>query len=474
MMQFKKLGIAFMLFSAIFIFSAENLLALDSNLQPKTIEGQVIDRDGNPIIGATIFLKGIYWMVNLERMEDQVLQIEQVLKNNKGISGVFIRTNWKNLELNEGAFYWEKLDGLVNLCRQYGKPYKIMVLPGVNTPEWVYEKGSESFITTIPWSLRADYGKQVRIPIPWDKVYLGAFTNMLRSLGDRYCNDPLFLAITVTGANFNYGEMHLPKQKEDIKKWQSYDDAQGKIEETYYYLLDNYAKFFPFQQLCMHIVVPMPGMQTHLKRIIDYGVQNCPDRMTLQNAQLTGTQDNIDFYSYQFIMSYIGSVHIGFQSLNSFVRLPERAGNIEMAVYNVMRAKGEYWEILWPDGLDKDFAADLTDKYIKAVQLGEAAFRNEIMKKDLYRNSNKERWLIIEQLEDKGDYEQALNVLTRNFRYFDADIDKKLSLLIKMGRAKEAIEFLKIVVDKTNSKRYEERLEELKNISSERNKINED
>src|SRR5699024_125205 len=138
--------------------------------------------------------------------------------------------------------------------------------------------GARAFKTTMPWPLRSDYGQPARMPLPWDQVYQGYYKRIMRKLADRYGDNENFVAITLTGANFVYGEIHLPKTDADIQQWEMYGNYQKRIEHVYNNLTDFYAETFPNQQFALHITLPIPGMQKHVKNIIEYGTRKYPER----------------------------------------------------------------------------------------------------------------------------------------------------------------------------------------------------
>lgn len=404
--------------------------------------------------------RGLLWMVGSGRLEDSPEAFDARLAD-PNLAGMFLRFRWEEIEPREDEYDWEALDRLVALARKHDKIYKLMILPGIRTPDWVYAKGVEQFDTTMPWPLRGDFGQPVRMPLPWDETYLEQFADLLADVAERYGDDPHFTAITLTGVNFVYGEMHLPARPEDLEQWQQHGDYPAKVEVAYKRLLDLYARHLPRQQLVFHITLPLRGMADHLDRIVAYGIEHYPDQIALQNAQLTGLQDNSRVFSYRFILDRKDRVHTGFQSLHSFVSLPERVGSMEMAVYNVVRAEGAYWEIFWDDGLDPAFTAKLAAEWETARRLGPEAYKAHLQETGAWETSDAERRAELARLEEAEDWAGALAVLNPDLRYFAWEIDRKVRYLRRLGRHADAVAFLEEVVEKTGSGKYRRMLAEL-------------
>ncbi len=80
-----------------------------------------------------------------------------------------------------------------------------------------------------------------RIPVPWDPIYERDFSRIIQQLGARYARDPLCVSVVLTCANFMSAEMHLPKTRPDLARWQSLGDYQGKLLDVYKKYTDEWA-----------------------------------------------------------------------------------------------------------------------------------------------------------------------------------------------------------------------------------------
>jgi hypothetical protein len=316
-------------------------------------------------------MTGLVWMVG--KNEGQYLtgpEIEKVLEANPHISGLFFGREWRDLEPTRGVYDWKAIDGAVEAARHKGRAYKLRFKPGTGTPDWVYAKspdgspGAAAFEALGPNPHRKDtYQKLVRIPIPWDPVYLREFEQFVRAAGERYASDPLCVAVTVTGANFQSAEAHLPKEPADIEKWKALQ-YRDKLSKAYEHYIEIFAAAFPRQQLCLHLSVAIDAKDGVLEEAVAYGMQRYPDRFTLQNCQLSGKGNNTGLFSYALVQKYAGKAHVGYQSL-AFLSEGEqgaRMGSPKKAVENFVRGQGEYWEVWDTNGRDPVICKWLLDE----------------------------------------------------------------------------------------------------------------
>ena len=285
-------------------------------------------------------MKGLFWMAgNLERASKDTLlqQMEQVLSRNEYLSGVFLLERWIDLEPEPGRYDWQLLDAQVSLARKHKKMYKLSIFPGMYTPPWVYQAGCAPFETTLHNPYRPDSGKLARMPLPWDETYHKHFHRLLGKIAKRYGSDRNFVAIVLTGANLMSDEMHLPKSPEDLQKWRSIPDYQARLVAVYQKLIDFYANTFPHQQFCLHVSMPLPGMEAEVAAIVKYGAERHPSQFTLQSCQLNGRTDNTDVFSYRIVMDYKARVRHGFQNVAGWRYAGERQGSMELTVFNLVR-----------------------------------------------------------------------------------------------------------------------------------------
>lgn len=333
---------------------------------------------------------GLIWMAGFANADGQARQqfvdhVDQVLAGNPHLAGILFRVCWDDLEPQPGRLQWPIIDQVADVCRKHGRTYKLLLQPGVRTPAWVYSQGAAAFDTVVSDTHQPNYGQPVRIPLPWDEHYLDRFCRLLEETGRRYGEDPRFVAVTLTGANFLWGEMHLPKREEDLRRWQSYGDYRGKLVGTYTLLADQFARSFPRQQICLHVAPPLKGMEDDVRAIIRYGMEKYPRQWTLQSCQLDGRKDNTSVFSYRTVLEFQQALHNGFQNVGGFKASPERQGTAELTVFNLVRTEAEYWELWKIDGEDPQLCGRLLAEWRRAQDLGPQRYREELVGRGLYR-----------------------------------------------------------------------------------------
>src|SRR5262249_22274504 len=121
---------------------------------------------------------------------------------------------------------------------------------------------------------------------------------------------------------------------------------------------------------------------------IDYGLSKYPERFAIQNCQLTGRREDAGRLSYDLIQKYQDRAHHGFQSVGGFSHDGERMGSTEMAVLNVVHAKGEYWELWRGDGLNVETTATIANAWEEARKLGYNAYKQKLIAESRYQEQS--------------------------------------------------------------------------------------
>ena len=151
---------------------------------------------------------------------------------------------------------------------------------------------------------------------------------------------------------------------------------------------DEWARAFPKQEISLHISQVLDLPSASFERIIDYGLSKYPERFTIQNCQLTGRREDTGTLSYDLVQKYRDRAHHGFQSLAGFSHGGERMGSIEMAVLNVVHAKGEYWELY---GLNAETSAAIASAWEEANKLGYDAYKEKLIAEGRYQEQSGDR-----------------------------------------------------------------------------------
>ncbi|MBI4977557.1 MAG: beta-galactosidase [Spirochaetes bacterium] len=306
-------------------------------------------------------LHGIIWLAGItDRFGDAAAMtrhlpfISGTLASNTYIDGVYIALRWDDFEPTRGDYAWDRLDSVIDCVRKAGRFYKLVLDPGVDTPDYVYGEGAAAFAISDEEQSKQPGKKQNRedrIPLPWDPVFRTNFVRVLTAIADRYGHDEQFAATAITGVSHRYSETHLPK---NAAQWKKYDNVESKVRESLIYYVDLFAALFPRQALCFEIAVPFSGMETALRDSVAYAVQHYPSSVSLQNNQLNGKGDNMRNPTYRIICEYKDRVKNGFQNVSCLTppcsAADGRQGDMMQTVSNYVNADAEYLEVWYIDG----------------------------------------------------------------------------------------------------------------------------
>ena len=198
---------------------------------------------------------------------------------NPNLSGVCLHIPWAWIEKQPGKPDFSAIDKTVAVFRSIGMKYQLCLKPGVYTPSFVYAEGAQSFETRVTNPHRANVGQAVRIPIPWDPIYERDFSRIIQRLGERYASDPLCVSVVLTCANFMSAEMHLPKTRQDLSRWQALGDYETRLLEVYKNFIDVWGTAFPKQDLSLHLSKVLDLPPSFCERVVDAGLSKYPNAL---------------------------------------------------------------------------------------------------------------------------------------------------------------------------------------------------
>ncbi len=72
-----------------------------------------------------------------------------ILQSNPLLNGVLITALWKDLEPARDQYDFSSLDHAVAAVRKAGKHYKLAIVPGMNSPAYIYTSGEARFPTKV-------------------------------------------------------------------------------------------------------------------------------------------------------------------------------------------------------------------------------------------------------------------------------------------------------------------------------------
>src|ERR1700685_4666474 len=168
--------------------------------------------------------------------------------NNPCISGVALQIHWSDLEPAEGNPDWSKLDGLFAAAEASKKWVHLEIFPGFFAPAWALE-GVKSDQFAIQYG--PGRGTVLRLPMPWDTVYLNRWFAFLKEVGARYGKSSAFRMIAAAGPTSVSVEMTLPNKPEDIGIWRNEGYSPLKYIAAWQKTLQVYAVDFPNQYVSL-------------------------------------------------------------------------------------------------------------------------------------------------------------------------------------------------------------------------------
>ena len=252
--------------------------------------------------------------VNNSPQKDRALE-EQAL-NNPFISGVGFQIHWSDIEPVEGKPDWSKLDELFAAAEKSKKWVQLCIYPGFFAPAWALEGvKTEQF----PIQYGPDKGTVMRLPMPWNGVYLARWFAFLKQLSERYGQSPAFRMIAADGPTSVSEEMTLPRS---AKKWQNDSYRSSKYIGAWQKVFQVYAADFPNQSVSLAVgnalnindrgkIAPGEGMRTR-QTIINQAMDLLGRRFLLENHDLHAGAKNQQ-PATPFVMSYSGRVITGLE-----------------------------------------------------------------------------------------------------------------------------------------------------------------
>ena len=270
------------------------------------------------------------------------------------IEGVSIRIWWSEIESQEGKFDWSYLDNALTEVKKANKKAMLRVLPGINSPQWIYNKGiaTMEYTGTDP-SHKKTYGKKLRAPVPWDETYIREWIKFVDILGKRYSSSDVITLVHIAGATVSSAEMHLPKGKEGGKLTEAAGYSKKKIVNVWKKVMDAYSNAFPGKALALNIAVPFKNDGT-LDEVVQYGISKIGTRFCVQGNWLTAhTSDS--FYPYKLIFDLHKNnwINIGFQMARASKTYESLQGSLEASVQKGLDAGARYFELYQVDILEE-------------------------------------------------------------------------------------------------------------------------
>jgi hypothetical protein len=181
------------------------------------------------------------------------------------VDGGYVRSDWTRLEPRHNDFDWSYLDRQISILSAHNKNASIAVDAGQRAPDWLFAMGAQRFNTVVEITRQKDFCQPIRIPIPWDSVFLREWTNFVRAMGSHFASNPAVIVVTVTGIAYRTPEVLLPRSHggtangqgktcsypNDIENWQSAGYTAKKMNAAFGEIIRAYRAAFRSQWLAM-------------------------------------------------------------------------------------------------------------------------------------------------------------------------------------------------------------------------------
>lgn len=171
---------------------------------------------------------------------------------------------WNDLEPTEGHYEFGSIDALLEHTAANGKTFNIGIYAGAHTPEWLYEKGIESFQWLRP--LKEDQARQrgsaheQRSPYPWDPKYLGHWKKFIAVLIRRYKDNQAVGYISLTGPTIrDLTTGILLKDDNDWNRFRGGMDITDKLVAAWIEVIEHYQSVDRNQRYALAIGPMRPG-----------------------------------------------------------------------------------------------------------------------------------------------------------------------------------------------------------------------
>ena len=325
--------------------------------------------------------------------------IPRAIFDNPHVDGIALRYFWNELEPAEGQFNWAPIDAEIAQAVEHRKLVSLGVTPGILTPDWVYRDGAAqfSFMWDKPWG--PPPCSKVRIPVPWDPVYLSKWLAFVRAMGERYLQSPTLVSIKIEGIDAQTEELLLPHSRpgrgnagklvdcvpnDDVGEWQAIGYTAAKIKETWRAIARAYLEAFPTQALVLQTGpwgMPPIDDAGGLIPNHDSNTQLAPSIISIGNAEIEGhfvVQNNGLQASWDWpqLKQIAGEANIGFQMawrvtndptcrMNNFERPCDPHTMLQLAVNRGIDAGAIYLEIYMVDLLNPQLDDVVADAHAR-------------------------------------------------------------------------------------------------------------
>ena len=162
------------------------------------------------------------------------------------VAGGAIRISWNTLEPSENVYDWSFLDNEITTAQNTGKKVSISVFAGSRgTPAWLWNYPVMPFyyIDMNPYS--STYLDTLKLPLPYDTIYLAKLSDFLYALGNHYASDTNIAYMRDASGMVTEG-WGLATTDAYGNSWTVYNYSPDTLMYAYRKILDTYMAAFPF------------------------------------------------------------------------------------------------------------------------------------------------------------------------------------------------------------------------------------
>jgi hypothetical protein len=186
------------------------------------------------------------------------------------VAGFLVRAAWADLEPTEGDLHFDLLDAEIAAAKQANKKVTIAVLNGPSAPSWVGDKGAATITFTL------GRRQQATMPVPWDPIFLDAWTTFIGKLGAHLEAEPTVALVHATSSTANGFDMTLPFPPLDNGATRDAWTQLGYTDDlelgSWTQVLDAFGAAFPSKPVDVD-VHPVLGEDTIAQKTVAHGTE---------------------------------------------------------------------------------------------------------------------------------------------------------------------------------------------------------
>src|ERR1700675_3444814 len=259
-----------------------------------------------------------------------------------------------------------QVDALFAAAAAAKKWVHLIMFPGFFSPPWALE-GVQTDLFEIQYG--PGKGTSAKLPMPWDRMYLGRWFAFMKLLSARYGGLPAFRMIAAAGPTSVSVEMTLPNSPAAHRGWM----ADGYAPARYLSAWDDTFHFYAetFRNQCISLSAPgLPILgagpkdrAAHLRakqEVIERAARAVGNRLAIQSSDLHAGHAAVEAPdNTEFINSYSGRIITGFEM---------RSGSQDAIASKVMGAAGDP-PLALRRSIDKGMARNSGGRHVNYLEI---------------------------------------------------------------------------------------------------------